>query len=192
MNVEDSTIAVARALERIGVRYYVTGSLASAFYGEPRATNDADLVAELATYHQPALRRELAGRFYLDEADFNEAVKNGRSFNLIDDIQLAKVDIFCPHDAYSAAALSRANRKQLVRGDLTSEVSISSPEDSILSKLRWYRLGNEVSDRQWKDILGVLAAQEGVLDQTYLSRWANELKVADLLENALQMLAAPK
>lgn len=81
MKVEDSTLAVVRALERMGVRHYVTGSLASSLHGEPRATNDADIVAALSLEHFRRLEVELAGRFYLDEEDFIHAVKSERSFN---------------------------------------------------------------------------------------------------------------
>jgi len=64
-------------------------------------------------------------------------------------------------------------------------VYIVSPEDIILAKLEWYRLGGEVSDRQWRDVLGVLKTRAGELDLDYLRKWAGELKVNDLLERAL-------
>lgn len=136
MKVEDSTLAVARALERMGVRHYVTGSLASALHGDPRATNDADLVAELLPMH--------------------------------------------------CAALERSVRLPLQRDDPFSEVNVSSPEDSVISKLRWYRQGNEVSDRQWSDVLNVLSVKRATLDLEYLQRWCGELGLADLLERALR------
>ena len=62
----------------------------------------------------------------------------------------------------------------------------SSPEDIILAKLELYRLGGEVSERQWRDILGVLKTCSGELSLEYLRKWANELKVSDLLERALK------
>ena len=62
---------------------------------------------------------------------------------------------------------------------------LSSPEDTVLAKLELYRMGGEVSERQWRDVLGILAIQSGDLDLEYLRRWANELKVSDLLERAL-------
>lgn len=63
---------------------------------------------------------------------------------------------------------------------------IASPEGTILNKLEWYRMGGEVSDRQWNDILGVLKVQGTNLDMVYLQRWAAVLKVPDLLERALE------
>ncbi len=186
MKVEDSTLAVVRALERMGVRHYVCGSLASSLHGEPRATNDADIVAVLALSHFARLKQELGQRFFLDEDDFRAAVENQRSFNLIDEIELSKVDVFCVRSAgYQAEALERVVRLDLEPDDPFSRVSVASAEDTVVSKLRWYRLGEEFSDRQWRDILGVLAAQQGRLDLDYMRRWARSLGVEDLLDRAL-------
>ena len=186
MKVEDSTLAVVRALERMGVQHYVTGSLASSLHGEPRATNDADLVAVLSPMHFKRLRAELGDRFYLDEEDFLHAVKEERSFNLVDEVELAKVDVFCVQpQGYQAEALSRVVSLELERDDPFSSVNVASANDVLLSKLRWYRLGGEVSDRQWSDVLGVGRAQQGRLDLDYLRRWSREQGTLDLLERVL-------
>ena len=68
----------------------------------------------------------------------------------------------------------------------TLSAKFASPEDTILSKLEWYRMGDEVSERQWRDILGVLKTQAGELDMDYMQMWAKELKVSDLLQRAIQ------
>jgi hypothetical protein len=65
-------------------------------------------------------------------------------------------------------------------GEFYVEIRFSSPEDTVLHKLRWYRMGNEVSERQWNDILGILKVQKDTLDQGYLDRWAGALGVVDL------------
>ena len=187
MNVEDSTLAVVRALERLGVRHYVTGSLASALHGEPRATNDADVVAVLRPAQFERLKAELGSRFFLDEDDFLHATASERSFNLIDEVELAKVDVFCVRDeGYQHEALGRAVRLELEHDDPLSTVSVASAEDVVISKLRWYRMGGEVSDRQWRDIVGVLAVQQGRLDVTYLRTWCENLGLLDLLGKALE------
>lgn len=186
MKVEDSTLAVVRALERLGVRHYVTGSLASSLHGEPRATNDADIVAALNRAHYQRLKSELGDRFYLDEEDFLHAVKEERSFNLVDEVELAKVDVFCvAAQGYQAEALRRAVPLQLEAEDPFTTVSVASAADVLLSKLRWYRLGNETSDRQWRDLLGVARAQAGKLELDYLRRWSAEQGTLDLLEKLL-------
>ncbi|MBC8508691.1 MAG: hypothetical protein H8D34_27855, partial [Chloroflexi bacterium] len=63
---------------------------------------------------------------------------------------------------------------------------VASPEDNILAKLEWYRLGGEVSDRQWQDILSVLKIQGERIDRTYLQHWAEQLMVSNLLQRALE------
>jgi hypothetical protein len=73
-----------------------------------------------------------------------------------------------------------------VTTDPDQSVYVTSPEDVILSKLEWYRMGGEVSDRQWRDVLGVLKTKSEELDLAYLRIWAKELKVEDLLERALK------
>lgn len=97
-----------------------------------------------------------------------------------------KVDVFIPRPRpFLQSQLARAQRHTFA---FETEVSakFASPEDTILSKLEWYRLGGEASDRQWRDILGVLKIRAKDLDLAYLRKWAGELKVSDLLERALQ------
>jgi predicted nucleotidyltransferase len=179
MKVEDSTLVVVRALERLGVRHYVTGSIASSLHGDPRATNDADLVAALSPFHFERLKKELGDRFYVDEEDFLHAVKEERSFNLIDELELAKVDVFCVAvSGYQREALDRAVTMELERDDPFTFVKVASASDVVLSKLRWYRLGGETSDRQWRDLLGV--------DLEYLRRWSREQGTLDLLDRLLE------
>jgi hypothetical protein len=84
--------------------------------------------------------------------------------------------------------LARAQR-QIFSDETELSANFASPEDTILAKLEWYRMGGEVSDRQWRDILGVLKTRAGELDLTYLHTWAKELKVNDLLERILKEAA---
>jgi hypothetical protein len=65
-----------------------------------------------------------------------------------------------------------------------------SPEDIILLKLEWFRIGGEMSERQWNDVLGVFEIQGSRLDQTYLDHWAPVIGVADLLARARQEIAS--
>ncbi len=193
MKVEDSALVVVRALERMGVRHYLCGSLASSLHGEPRATNDADLVAVLSVSDFERLKDELGNRFYLDDEDFRAAVEGERSFNLIDEVELAKVDVFCVRaSGYQAEALSKVVTLELERDDPFSQVHVASADDTVVSKLRWYRLGGEVSDRQWRDILGVLIAQEGRLDVPYIRKWSLHFGVAALLDRAIAATQQPR
>jgi hypothetical protein len=190
VKVEDSTLAVVRALERMGVRYYVGGSIASSLHGEPRATNDADLIAVFGLEDGARLQKELGSRFYVDPEDFKHAVMTDRSFNLIDEVELAKVDVFCVQvEGYQAQALARAVKLELEADDPFSQIFVASAEDVIVSKLRWYRLGGEVSDRQWRDLQGVLAAQAERLDLEYIKTWCDHFRQTDLLD---RLLASPR
>jgi len=97
-----------------------------------------------------------------------------------------KVDVFIPRPRpFQQSQLARAQRQNFA---LETEMSanFASPEDTILSKLEWYRMGGEVSDRQWRDVLGVLKTRVGELDLKYLRKWAKELQISDLLERALK------
>ena len=114
-----------------------------------------------------------------------ESVKTNSSFNIIHRDTMFKVDVFVPLPRpFLQSQISRAQRQTF---SLESEISanFASPEDTILSKMEWYRMGGEVSDRQWRDILGVMKTRAGDLDIDYLRKWARELKVTDLLEHAI-------
>jgi hypothetical protein len=113
-------------------------------------------------------------------------VREHRFFNLVDEVELAKVDIFCVAEAgYQEAALQRAVKLELEADDPFTSVNVASAADVLLSKLRWYRLGNETSDRQWRDLLGVVWAQQGKLELDYLRRWSRDQGTLDLLERLL-------
>jgi hypothetical protein len=113
-------------------------------------------------------------------------VQRNSSFNIIHRETMFKVDVFIPHPRpFLQSQLNRAQRQTF---PLETEMSakFASPEDTILSKLEWYRMGGEVSDRQWRDTLGVLKTRTGELDIEYMRKWAAELHVSDLLERALK------
>jgi hypothetical protein len=176
---------VTEVLERLGVRYYVGGSLASATYGIPRTTLDADIITDLQAAHIDPFVAALGDDFYVDGDSVREAVALKSSFNLIHHATMFKIDIFIPKDR--PADQARFDNRILRAFDEQGEhlVYLSSPEDVVLAKLEWYKLGHQVSDRQWQDILGVVRVQENRLVIPYLRRWAAELGVADLLERAL-------
>jgi hypothetical protein len=178
---------LARAFDDLAIRYVVGGSLASSLYGVPRATQDVDLVAEIELPLVEPLTNALAYEFYVDAGMIRDAIRRRASFNVVHLATMFKADVFIPRgDAWSHEELSRARGEQFDTPDGKVTIRFASAEDTLLHKLVWYRLGNQVSDRQWGDVLGVLKVQSGSLDCEYLEHWARLLNVSDLLSRARQ------
>jgi hypothetical protein len=176
---------VVRALEELGIRYYVGGSLASSSHGVPRASIDADVIAEVRREHLSGILESLRGAYYIDEDRARAAVDALRSFNLIHLKTMFKVDLFVAKGRpFDRQALERARPDVLDDRPGTRTFQVASAEDTVLAKLEWFRAGGEASDRQWADVVGMLRAGRATLDHRHLERWAPALGVADLLERA--------
>ena len=179
------TLKVTNVFENLSVPYLIAGSLASTLYGMVRTTQDSDIVAEMQLEHLQPFALALQDEFYIDEEMISDSIQHKSSFNIIHRETMFKVDVFIPHQRpFLQSQFVRAQRQTF---SFEKEVSakFASPEDTILAKLEWYRMGGEVSDRQWRDILGVLKTRAGELDLGYLQKWAADLKIADLLKRAL-------
>ena len=180
------TLLVTQTLERLGIPYAVGGSLASSLHGVMRSTLDVDIVADVQPEHIQPLVEALSKEFYADDEMMRDAIQHQSSFNLIHYETAFKVDIFIRKSrAFDQMQLNR-RRLSVIASNPEESVYVTSPEDTILAKLEWYRMGGEVSDRQWRDILGILKTRAGELDLEYLRKWAAELRVSDLLERALK------
>ena len=186
--------SVAQALERLqqsldrqGIRYFLGGSLASSIHGIQRSTRDIDIVAAIGERHTAELARDLGRDFYIDAEAAAASLRHGRSFNLIHFASSYKFDIFpVSDDPYYQTQLGRSQAKTIVLEEgLTIPSFVATAEDTILSKLVWYRMGGEQSDQQWNDLRGVRAVQGSSLDLAYLRQWAAHLGVQDLLERLL-------
>lgn len=178
-------LRVLRVLEGLGVEAWIGGSLASSIFGIPRATQDADIIANLSLEMARPLVERLGSEFYADEERIASGIDRRSSFNVIHLPTMFKVDIFLVgRDAWSESVVQR--RRSVEVDDQGTRVLVTSPEDIVLHKLVWYREGGHVSDRQWRDALGVLQVQGNRLDRAYLHEMAEELGVADLLEELLR------
>lgn len=169
------TLLVTQTLERLGIFYAIGGSLASSLHGVMRSTLDVDIVADMRLEHIQPLVAALSREFYADDEMMKDAIEHQSSFNLIHYETAFKVDIFIRKSrAFDQMQLER-RRTSVIATDPEQSVYVTSPEDVILSKLEWYRMGGEVSDRQWSDILGVLKTRAGELELDYIRKWSHEL-----------------
>lgn len=181
-------IALARKvisiLESLGIAYYIGGSVASSLFGESRYTEDLDLIIELDRIKvNPLLEAFLNASFYISDTAVEDAV-SGRctSFNVLDNATLEKADLFIlQNTAFAKSKMERRVQHILADG---STLWLCSSEDIVLQKLVWGQ--GKQSEKQWRDVLGVLKLQGDRLDFTYLWRWGAELGIAAALEQAFR------
>lgn len=184
LNQHDDLIAalgpVVSCLRLLGVKHYVGGSVASSFHGAVRSTMDVDIVCELTQGHVAKFTSVLSDDYYLNEQTVRDAVESKSCFNLIHLATSFKVDLFISRGRpFDKDCLLRCNVENL-GGEV--EVAIASPEDSIIAKLEWYRVGNEVSERQWDDVSKLIRLLGDQADWKYLQSAANSVGVSDLLD----------
>ena len=178
---------VVKAFEKLGVPYYIGGSVASSAYGIARMTLDVDMVTVLAPENVSAFVEMLKANYYISEEMILDAIQRKSSFNIIHLETMLKVDIFITKDRpYNNEVFRRKRKERLDDEQGSAEVFLASSEDIILNKLDWYHLGGDISEQQWNDILGVIKVQSDLLDKKYLSHWATELGLSNLLAKAFR------
>ena len=188
MSEELDNLAVLRqvlaAFEDLSIPYALGGSWASSYYGEARMTRDADISVDPFPGKEQLLADQFGADYYLSVNAIRESNRQRSAFNIIHTSTAFKVDVFVrKSDPFETSVMARRRPGDLEEGPEAPIVWVS-PEDIVLLKLRWYRLGNEISDRQWNDVLNVLRIQSGRLDEEYLTHWSKEINVADLLTKA--------
>jgi len=165
------------ALNNSRIQYMITGSLASSLQGEPRSTHDIDIVISIPGTAVKKLADSFSPEdFYLDEADISEAVDRKGMFNLIDIKEGGKVDFWVLTDEpFDKSRFSR----RCIEEFMGIKIQVSSPEDTILVKLKWSKLSGG-SEKQFIDALRVYEVQLEKLDTGYIEKWVKELGVGSL------------
>jgi hypothetical protein len=187
MNERELLLDCLHRLNRLPVAYYLTGSMASNYWGIPRTTHDLDFVVQLAPSSIPALLREFTPDYYLDESAIRAAYQPPHQLNAIDTRSALKVDFWLPKPAPFDREMLHRRRQVTLFGE---PAWISTPEDVILHKLIWNRI--TPSNRQLGDAAGIVAVQGTSLDTAYLKNWAAELDVTDDLVRLLAGKIQPK
>ena len=171
---------VAAVLERLDLRYFVTGSTVTIFYGEPRFTNDIDIVVDLPAIAVAELCRQFPeDEFYVSEEAARDAVRQRSQFNIIHPRSGLKIDVIVP--AESEFNRSRFHRARRVHAGADWDASFSSPEDAIIKKMEYFREGG--SEKHLRDIAGVLSTSGDDIDSAYIDRWAAKLELTEIWQS---------
>jgi hypothetical protein len=181
----------ANKLAELGMEVVLGGSVAASMYANPRYTQDADVSIRAFPGREQELVKCLEDKYLVSLVAVQSAVAKRRTFNALNKKTSFKIDVFVPAERpFDVAAFAR---KRLVAPQLPGDVPlfVYSPEDIVLHKLAWFRLGNEVATQQLKDVAGVLRVQRATLDVPYLRQWATDLGVVDLLDKCLAEVNRP-
>ena len=176
---------LAAELERLGIEYLVTGSIATITYGEPRFTNDIDVVVELRLDHVDAFCSAFPSpEFYCSKDAAMHAIREHFQFNILHPASGLKIDVIVPAD--SEFNRSRFSRRLRMPGGMDFDVWLSSPEDVIVKKMEFYKEGH--SEKHVRDILGVLKMRGGQVDRDYITLWADRMQLSDIWRAILERL----
>jgi hypothetical protein len=185
MDQSELLCSVVSILERLRVPYLVTGSIATIYYGEPRFTNDLDLVVQLQNAQIAAFCSAFpAAAFYLDEESVRQAVDSHGQFNVIHPASGLKVDFMIPADTpFNRSRFGRAIRAHPVA---ECEVNFAAPEDVIIKKLEYFRDGG--SEKHLRDITGMLKISAERINRAYIAEWAARLGLSEVWQAVLASL----
>ena len=175
---------LAAVFDELGIDWVLGGSLASSLVGEPRSTLDIDIAVRLDRYQLQQLLEATSATYYVPADAARRAVDAAESFNLIHHEQAWKVDLFVVGDGLLDRRQMERRRWVEVPTAPPTGLWVTSTEDQILRKLAWHAAGT--SDRQWRDVVGILVVQQDQLDFDDLRQTAEALGLADELKAALE------
>ena len=172
-------------LERLNLTYLVTGSMATILYGEPRFTNDIDIVVQLSANRIGDFVEAFpSDEFYLDDERIRQAVESRGQFNVLHPASGLKIDVIIPEmDDFDRSRFTRARR---VRPANDYEATFASAEDVIVKKLQFHAEGG--SDKHLRDIASVLRISGADLDRDYVTEWADRLGLREIWDLILDQL----
>lgn len=164
-------------LERLEIPYFITGSTASIAYGEPRFTNDLDIVIDLSMEKVPAFCAGFpSSEFYLSDQAVQESVKARHQFNVLNPGSGWKIDFILLTDSEFDRGRIQRTRKRPTVSDVAA--TFASPEDVIIKKMLYYREGG--SEKHLRDIAGVVRIQGDKLDIGYIESWTTRFGLSDI------------
>ncbi|MEW5766846.1 MAG: hypothetical protein AB1797_04365 [bacterium] len=176
---------LVNAFKSLGIQYLITGSIASIFYGEPRFTNDIDVVADIGEQHISGLLRLFpSDEFYISEDAIRDAIRHKYQFNIIHPASGLKIDIIiCKKDAFDNSRFARIKRFSPIED---TQANFASPEDVIIMKMRYYKEGE--SEKHIRDIISMLKISGDMIDKGYIESWVKKLRLDDIWQAILQRL----
>lgn len=170
---------VAVILNRAGIDYMISGSIAMNFYAQPRMTRDIDIVVALRGEDVKRFVSLFEGDFYIEEGAVRDEVSQRGMFNVIHNKYIIKIDFILKKDtAYDNEAFER--RRQIKIDD--ADVWMISPEDLVLAKLRWAK--DSMSEMQIKDVRNIFLSMADILNEKYIGKWVDNLCLGEILEKA--------
>lgn len=172
-------------MDRLQVRYLVTGSVATITYGDPRFTNDIDIVVELGIEQVDAICTAFsAPEYYCSRDAVEQAIRQRFQFNILHFASGMKIDVFIPTETEFDRC--RFDRRVRVAGTDNLDVWFASPEDVIIKKMASYKEGQ--SEKHIRDILGVLKVRAEKVDRDYIATWAERMQLTEIWLRILQRL----
>jgi len=168
---------VVRTFESLDIPYMITGSHASAYYGEPRFTRDIDIVAEIQEGQVDAFVSFFPpNEYYCDKDIIKTEIKRHGQFNIIHTASGLKVDVILRKETpFSRMEFSRRKRSKVFSDQ---EANFVAPEDVIIKKMAFYKEGG--SEKHLRDITGILKISGDAVDRNYISEWAKRLELTDI------------
>lgn len=187
MELDDLLKRLVSVLERLQIPYLITGSVAAMAYGEPRLTNDIDVVVDLDEAHAVSFAAQFPqGEYYLSEEAIRDALVRKGQFNIIHPASGLKIDVMIQKG--TPFEQSRFKRARLIHPADSYAARFAAPEDVIIKKMEYYREGG--SEKHLRDIAGIMTISAGEIDESYISEWADRLDLREVWHAILKRLRA--